>query len=401
MIARCAFVTLLVNTMMAAAAGAQTPCIDAEPIRITTGGPTAVGGPAISGDLIVWRDARDPAGHNIWLHDLQTGTPTQISMGRRATRPEISGRRIVWWERGGSAWEPGIYVHDLDTGQAQLIPSGPLSTSVGPHIDGDWIVWHRWNGSDYDLEMFNLATSEEKKIEGATNDLHGRISGNTVLWQRIGAGVMLHDLRDDPSEVTPLAPNGRLPDISGDNAAWRLFPGGVEYRNLATGNSLVHFPWEGVRQRVRISGSRIVWHDDSSDIHAYDLTEEHAVRATCDSVRQFQPDVSGNRIVWVEEDPGPFGDIYLLEFATAPTLDDVIDRIDGYAEDGLIKAGVAEAMRALADQAAASLERGNTLAATRALEATIRFILGQSQNQIDPEIASLLVDELNAVIAGL
>jgi beta propeller repeat protein len=410
------FLILFVGLVMSPAAGSsETPCINdqGDTIRITTH-PADQIQPAISGDLVVWADNREEGIYKVYLYDLAhpdiEPEPITPEFRGRQLNPQISGRRIVW------TWGRSVYVYDLDTGEEREVSSDfPFwQPTVGAHVDGDWVVWHRANGSNYDLKLFNLTTDEARLIASG-NNLWGRISGNTVLWGRStgsseSLGVFLHDLQDDdPSNERSLSDRGRRPDVSGDHAVWSFGSGRytfIEYQNHVTGEHIPRLETELTLSSPRISGNRVVWRAEdpldvsSQNVHVYDIAEDSLGRITCDAANRTYLDVDGNRVVWAE---GPDGnrDIYMFEFAAGPALDDIVAQIDGYEEEGAIKAGVAAAMRALVNQAAASLERGNTIAATKALEAAVNFIQGQAQNQLDPEVASLLVEDLEEVIAGI
>jgi beta propeller repeat protein len=67
-----------------------------------------------------------------------------------------------------------------------------------------------------------------------------------------------------------------------------------------------------------ISGNRIVWMDNRSDnwdIYMYDLTTNTEKRITTDTANQDSPSISGNRIVWADDRNGN-KDIYMYDLST-------------------------------------------------------------------------------------
>lgn len=95
------------------------------------------GWPVISGDTIVWNDARNGQ-VDIYMYDLSTKTETRITTGAADEYiPQISGDKIVWHE---GAWgNLDIFVHDLSTSTTKQI-TPDAGDQVWVNISGDRIV---------------------------------------------------------------------------------------------------------------------------------------------------------------------------------------------------------------------------------------------------------------------
>jgi beta propeller repeat protein len=60
----------------------------------------------IDGDLVVWADARDGRGGDIYARDLATDTEMAVSADRAVqTSPRVSGDTVVWIEERAAGWQ--------------------------------------------------------------------------------------------------------------------------------------------------------------------------------------------------------------------------------------------------------------------------------------------------------
>jgi beta propeller repeat protein len=108
--------------------------VSAQPTRVATGGG---GYPSWSfdGNIVVW--ASRPEG--ILGHSLLTNSTFLISGGPSRTNPDISGN-IVVWEDARSGEDMNIYGYDLASGEEFPICIAP-GDQTDPVIDGDVVVW--------------------------------------------------------------------------------------------------------------------------------------------------------------------------------------------------------------------------------------------------------------------
>ena len=126
-----------------------------------------------------------------------------------------------------------------------------------------------------------------------------------------------------------------------------------------------------------------------------------------------EPSVSGNIIAFVSpevsmsQDLNGDGDtedivIRYLTIEMAPTIESIADQVDEFLADGSIEnQGHAEALQGFLEQAQAMIDKGNTDAAKKILEAFINLVEAQSGKKISEEAAQILINSANTVIEGL
>ena len=135
-------------------------------------------------------------------------------------------------------------------------------------------------------------------------ELYPDISGARIIWQdTANQDLVLFDLSD--GSETRLASGGAqptLPVIEGSLVAWLenpLSPYRVILLNLATGNTRV-LSTNGYSPDI--SGDRIIWVDSnlgSRGIALYNVTDDRQGMVITDPYDQSQPAISGDRVVWV------------------------------------------------------------------------------------------------------
>ncbi|MBI3011522.1 MAG: S8 family serine peptidase, partial [Candidatus Omnitrophica bacterium] len=281
--------------------------------------------PAISGDRIVWQDARRgnsliprfEGRWDVYLYDLTTNEEQRITgeVGNHY-QPSIWGDRIVWEDdRNGDCnpFMPGadcdIFLYDLATHQEHQIAASPTFQSH-PVIVNDWIVWedNPNNRASIPLqsERINLHLCEydpDAGCRGPAQQLTGErgwqfgaaVSGNRVVWQ-------------DDRNTTGDDANGTRLVFKKD---WDLYlceydpvSGRCPERQITRDPSL--------QMNAAIDGDLIVWNDSRNghwDIYLYDVAINREQRITADPHDQLDPAISGNRIVWMDDRNGNF-DIY-------------------------------------------------------------------------------------------
>jgi beta propeller repeat protein len=240
-----------------------------------------------------------------------------------------------------------------------------------PRISGGRIAWEDLRNGGVDIYMYDVATQEEAPITTAFGlQTNPHISGDLVVWQdsRGNWDIYAYDLSTQTERAVVTEPHQQF---------------------LGNGDP--------------ISGNRIVYFDDrngNNDVFMYDLATETETQITSDPADQENPSIFGNYIVWTDNRNGNW-DIFQVEISTASfeALDVLIDEF--VASGSISNSGIAEALRALSDQAAAAQELGNLHAAVSTLNALVRLVDGQTGRHITLEAALELTDVANAIIDSL
>ena len=195
---------------------------------------------------------------------------------------EMKSCRIVHYDLG----RDGRFGTADDVGPTEI--SGlvhDVSTIAG---SGNWVAWSDARYGNQDVFVYDLVTSEERRITGNTRaDVFPVVSGDWLFWERW--------------RFASPAPNG-MPNVVG--------------LNLETGAGLELTDSDAFHGRPSISGSLIVWEDwrtANGDIFMYDF-EADAQRPLIEVPgAQRNPSLSGNQIAWEDERHGS-REIYYLDF---------------------------------------------------------------------------------------
>lgn len=365
--------------------------------------------PAVSGDMVTWADGRaifDPSLNlsnwwDIYLHDLSRAAETQVTDAVwEQMASAISGDTIVWEDArnepgshdptngAGAWWNWDIYLceHSPATGtcrEHQLTTDD--SRQWDPDVSGHTVVWEGGGNDASDdprqgiyLCRYDPASSEcpERQITGDFRAVEPAISGNRLVWAQrplLETGCIYFFevcipvpecvLDSDPSDCVAVAaiklcdydsatgacpertlaevvtntnglsapaPELRWPRISGNRIVWIANAGGswdvlyCEY-DAATGNcpgrAISSDPADEIVPDV--SDDKIVWQQGSQaadyDIYMYDLASETKRRVTANWTWQVAPAIDCDKIAWMDwrglfDDQGTFtSDIYLSE----------------------------------------------------------------------------------------
>jgi beta propeller repeat protein len=188
---------------------------------------------------------------------------------------------------GPIAYEPAIF---SVSGTARILTRNPFA-QFEPAISGDLIAFtDRRNGND-DIFYWDLSSDLEVQVtSGPQNERQPDISGRTIVYTNAGPGTGGGDIM--------------AVVIGGDPAPVAALP-----------SSLQAHP--------AISGSLVVWEDDrdgNQEIYAKDLETGIETRlTTTPGATEFEPAVSGGRVVYSSQDETSNCQIFLTVFATGIT----------------------------------------------------------------------------------
>ncbi|HYV85926.1 MAG TPA: S8 family serine peptidase [Patescibacteria group bacterium] len=300
--------------------------------------------PSLSGDVAVWEDHRNeisfPNG-DIYAHNFATGQDQIITYDavitanpNDSTRPSISGTGIVWTDTRNGGLD--VYYFNTATmtlGQEQLLTpyTGSTVYSGWPAISGNRVLYKQLQNY-YDKDN-PTATGTLVRI-----DLPG-LQQTTIGSARqfdIDADVVVYSFTDFSVHLLNLASaqdtvigTGIDPAISGHHVTWiGMDAATLHIYDTATGQDLVLAPGPGAnRAHPDVSGDLVTWTERTDfgagyfsnwTIRSYDIDTGATTIVSSSTVDQFNPSVSGNRIVWhdLRDFSGP--DIYAATAVTFP-----------------------------------------------------------------------------------
>jgi len=243
--------------------------------------------PAIYGNLVVWEDERN-GGHDIYVEDLSAKTQTRITKSGKALYPKIYNNKIVWMDgrNGGSLdgnqpvgnWD--IYMYDLSTSKEYQITTNN-STQKYPDIYKDKIVWH---------DERNMGDNPYEHVQIYMYNL------STSVETPVNYGEGTYFVQSSPR-------------IYEDKIVWMAEGVGTNYNiyvyDLSNSTlDMIGSPYgNGYGSQPDIYGNRIVWMEGSMDpgdynIMMYDLSNSTGTQITTTGSSQSGPAIYGDRIVW-------------------------------------------------------------------------------------------------------
>jgi len=119
---------------------------------------------ATSGDWVVWEDA---ARSDIYLYSISAGSGYYITKDAALQRnPAISGNVVVWKDyRNGN--RPDIWAYQINTTRTWRVSIGP-GAHRNPSINGDIVAWEDDRSQNADVYGANLTTGRNFAIANTT-----------------------------------------------------------------------------------------------------------------------------------------------------------------------------------------------------------------------------------------
>lgn len=322
---RCLLAALLL--LLAGCTPAQAPAVkvaaDIEPRAIDREFP----GTNVALDL-PWLIVADR--DSLTVHNLETGKSRPVPVqGKRLAGFAAGGGKLVWAdlraERRDPAAQPEVRLNfdielmDLNSGEVRTLTSDPAAQRH-PHTDGRYVVWEdfRADGSSDsygypDVYLYDLQTGREQRLTQAPGgQFRPRVGGGKVVWM---------DGRNNEAAGTK-----RGCDNCPDNN-WNIY-----YFDIAGGREYPVATHKYMEESPDVSGDRIVWIERlgyaNGAVVLLDLKSGQRQRLTDDAVNRTGVRVAGDRIVWTDERrghatndiPGAGADILLYNAATGKVL---------------------------------------------------------------------------------
>jgi beta propeller repeat protein len=251
---------------------------------VVTASPNDQRNPTNSGTQIVWQDTRNGK-LDIYRFDTATMTTGQEEIltpypdfTQNYVFPVIGGNRVLfktpasYYDFDNPYGSGELNLMDLATRQVTS-----LGTASQYDIDGDRIVYSGAGG----IHGRDLTTGQDVVI-GDGRDL--ALSGPRAAWIGTdGATVFVHDLGTGLESLVPAGPGDmRIDlDISGDLVVWTQrtdFGGGyfsnwnIRARDVSAGLTYQVSNGEMAQYQPAVSGDRIVWHDWRGGTDLYTAT---------------------------------------------------------------------------------------------------------------------------------
>lgn len=288
------------------------------------------GSPAISGNIVVWRDGRNEGFESIYGYNLDTKTEFVIctveetqKINPTIANPDVSGNIVVWQQLvEGSGYN--IWGYNLETGEKFPVFTDSGS-QVHPKISGNFVVWLNWVApAVYQIQAYNLLTStiEFSTSAGGFTEYSFDLSGKIMVW---GGGTIKAKNLESGQEFSIAARGASASflgidgntiiwiDYSPTSSLWREHRAGdlVAYDVIKQEEYRLPETWTKIYTPV-ISGDIIVWVEDIYDnpnIYGYDLGTKRGFTISDKSGYQANPAIDGNIVVWMDRSSGK-GDIY-------------------------------------------------------------------------------------------
>ncbi len=200
--------------------------------------------------------------------------------------PAIWGDRIVWQDsRDGGVFNTRIYLYDLATHEERALTQ---FNSIEPRIWGENVVWRDKRSGYWRIYLYDLSKNQERQISHGPGEQSGpSIWENWIAWR---------DTRNGGNDVY----------------LFNLLDG--EERRVTAQSTLMGDPI--------VSEGRIVWSDSrhgNLEVHLYDIATETELRLTNNPLNNWACSLSGDRLVFSEDDPSGLDRYFLLNFVTGET----------------------------------------------------------------------------------
>ncbi len=160
--------------------------------------------------------------------------------------------------------------------------------------------------------------SQNGEIQITTNEssqINPVIYDSLIVWMDLrhqsgftpDAKIYMYNLTTEMESVVDYFPyHQSSPDVWQHRIVWQE-RNNIYMYDLLQGENITICSASGTQSFPKIDGNYIVWHDDRSssntDIYLFDIAGDSIVQITDDTeIRQEYPDVSGNLVIWLQND---------------------------------------------------------------------------------------------------
>jgi beta propeller repeat protein len=183
---------------------------------------------------------------------------------------DIDNGRIVWASWDGSDYE--IFLYDIRTRTTTQLTDNTTDDG-GPDIDGERIVWVNWDGTTTEIFLYDINTHTTTQLtNNTTMDFASQIDGEQIVW-----------IQEDDHDFDTL----------------------VVY-DILTG-TLTQITRRAPIGEFQIDNGKVVWAagpEIYSEIYLYDISSSTTTQLTDNTTNDWFPQINGSQIVWLSGDPG-------------------------------------------------------------------------------------------------
>jgi hypothetical protein len=250
-------------------------------------------------------------------------TITQVTANSYDDRlPHVQGNFLVWQTYDGSDWE--VFLYNITDGTTTQITDN-AEDDVSPQTDGHYVVWQGFNSGEWDVFIWDGVQVQRISDQGA-EDTAPQIANGWVVWASqpsndslIEPGeIFLYDAHSQTSMIlSALVDPGNIMDdrlpVINDGAVMWIQTGddgsvtGYMYK-LSDGTIMVN-PEDVKRNSQSSDGNlRVLSRHDRQDaeIFLYSSYSRRYYQITDNSFQDRYPSISGNLVAWTAD-----GEVFL------------------------------------------------------------------------------------------
>lgn len=265
--------------------------------------------PDISGTRVVWQQW-NPTTHkySVWIKNIASGYKGRVmTTSQNQFYPKISGTWVVWKQVDSQGFS-SIFCKNVKTGYAaKVAPS--TANQYDPDISGGLIVWRELKKfpEPPNIHYKNIFTGKTDYVSFSDHaQIYPAVSGNRVVWMQdtgVHYAIYVKNIESGNMQmVLPLIGWQWYPAISGTRIVWdqQYFGYSVVYKNIGTGST---FTLQNATGAPAIDGGLITWVQigyNNNAVHYCDVTSGAHGKVPTSRAGQYDPQVSGSRIVWTQ-----------------------------------------------------------------------------------------------------
>ncbi len=215
-------------------------------------------------------------------------------------------------------------------GDVALVDTGER-LPVNPVAHGPWVVWEARDGPDTDLLAYNLEEDEAREVSvGPSDPFDPHVHDGRVVWgvsQGLEYHVLIHDLRNGTTwRLANSEDRVRNPVLGDDYLIWEVYRGANNWdilgHDLAAGTNFTVADTGFNEVDPLIVDDHVAWRVNEYgqwDIKVRDLDSGVERYVTRDKVRETRMRTDGDQLMWIPDEDGFIGRLYVHDPARSTT----------------------------------------------------------------------------------